>query len=42
MGRRRLPLLAGAVGISALGDMVAVVPVALHPAGADAPRELVR
>jgi MFS family permease len=30
MARLRLPLLAGAVGISALGDMVAVVPVALH------------
>jgi MFS family permease len=30
MAKLRLPLLAGAVGISALGDMVAVVPVALH------------
>src|SRR6266545_1686464 len=30
MEKWRLPLLAGAVGISALGDIVAVVPVALH------------
>jgi Na+/melibiose symporter-like transporter len=30
MTRRALPLLAGAVGISAFGDMVAIVPIALH------------
>jgi hypothetical protein len=30
MAKVRLPQLAGAVGIFALGDMVAVVPVALH------------
>jgi hypothetical protein len=30
MTKRALPLLAGAVGISAFGDMVAIVPIALH------------
>jgi hypothetical protein len=30
MTRRALPLLAGAVGISAFGDTVAIVPIALH------------
>src|SRR5262245_13860291 len=30
MGRRALPLLVGAVGISTFGDMLAFVPIALH------------